>query len=114
MKRLGVLATMVLVLAACGGDGGSSIELEGNATFLGSFETGDGYGPGDVVIMLDEEGDSIVSITLDAGFDGFTCPAGDAEGSELSGGGYTVTLEPAQPLSSDSFDVDGFAGTFTS
>lgn len=114
MKRLAGLAAIALVLAACGGDGGSSVELGSNATFLGTFETGDGYGPGDVVIMLDEEGTGIVSISLDAGFDGFTCPAGEAEGTVISGGGYTVTLEPAQPLSGDSFDVDGFAGTFTS
>lgn len=113
-QRVGMLGALILVVAACGGDGGSSVDLASNATFIGSFETGDGYGPGDIVIMLDEEGSGIVSISLDAGLDGFTCPAGDAAGSVLSGGGYTVGIEPAQPLSGDSFDVDGFAGTFTS
>ena len=113
MRTIIGFVVLLLVVAACGGEG-TTVELEGGATIVGDFETRDGMGPGEVIITLTDSGTAIESIRVDAGMDGYVCPAGEAEGEALSGGGYTLTLTPGLPISGDSFDNDGFAGTFTS
>jgi hypothetical protein len=67
-----------------------------------------------VKIELDASGTRIPSMRIDAGLDDFTCPAGPLQGVRLSGGGFSVTIEPGLEISGDAFDSDGFSGTFTS
>ena len=123
MRDRGVIGTvllLVLLAAACGDDdaapgdtatAGESTELElaGGAVFIGTFETGPGVGPGTIEIELNEAGDRLSRLVIDAGLNGFACP----NGSTVSGGGFET--QGTMALGDDgSFSVSGFSGVFDS
>lgn len=103
-RRLATGLVLTLLVAACG-DGGTipssspvalnstmvsvttttvAVDRVGGAEFIGTFETGPGFGPGVITFLLDDTGDKIVVITLIPGLNGLNCP----NGVTVSGGGY--------------------------
>lgn len=120
---------LMLVVAACGDDSSvqdstttapaatvtttteaTAVTRAGGALFTGTFETGPGFGPGEITLLLGDSGDTIVTITIDPALNAFACP----NGVTVSGGAYATGGDLAID-SSDSFDLyNGLSGVFDS
>jgi hypothetical protein len=129
MRKFLLLATVPLLLSACGGStdssGGSEttgtsttesvtepgeLELAGGATFSGSFATEPGVGPGEMSFVLDGEGKRIVSAIINPALNEFACPTGVI----ISGGGISGTYTPGIAIEGGSFDNGDWSGVFDS
>lgn len=123
---LGLL--LMLVVTACGDDSGvqdsTTVSIEtattttaataatraGGALFTGTFETGPGFGPGEITLLLGDSGDTIETITIDPALTAFACPNGVTVtgGAYATGGAFVID-------SSDSFELyNGLSGVFDS
>jgi hypothetical protein len=114
----------MMLASACGDDGAAqssttaslattttSADRVGGTLYTGTFESGPGFGPGEITLLLDDTGDAISVITYTADLDRFACPNGNI----VSGG--SIELSGRMPIDdADSFSPfsSGLAGIFDS
>lgn len=106
--RIIIIVALIMLVTACGDD--ATTVRAGGAEFTGTFDTGPGFGPGEISFVLDDTGDRIVSAVIDPALNEFTCPTGVT----ISGGGLTGTYTPGIAIQGNSFDNGTWSGTFDS